>query len=268
MANINLKTNKQINEMNKASVAKYAISITEGYKNLHYQLFDPNNGEIPKLKNQYTSVSNQLSLALNTNQFLIKKITELEKQCNSNSQYSRKETIEFHGFDASLEPGMVEKKVLDVINQINDHNMCEEYTTKDIQACHKLKDPTKIICRFVSRKKMRNVINQRKKLKGADLKSHGVKGKLFINESMAPAFKSIDWKCRQLQKAKAIKDCWFFNGNYNIILSEGGEKIRILHTEDILDNLNINEEDLNKICSEWKDKRAERKFTKNTPNSK
>ena len=44
-----------------------------------------------------------------------------------------------------------------------------------------------------------------KKLKDKDLKDHGIRGKLFIAESMAPAYKNLDWKCRQLKKGGAIQ---------------------------------------------------------------
>ena len=61
----------------------------------------------------------------------------------------------------------------------------------------------------MSRKRMRNVIYSRKKLKDKDLKNHGIPGQLFIAESMAPTYKNLDWKCRQLKKDGAIKQCWF-----------------------------------------------------------
>ena len=80
----------------------------------------------------------------------------------------------------------------------------------------------------MSRKRTRNVIYSCKKLKDKDLKNHGILGKLFIAESMTPAYKNVDWKNMQLKKDGAIKQCWFFNGSYNIQLLND-EKKKIYH---------------------------------------
>ena len=101
------------------------------------------------------------------------------------------------------------EKVIGVINLINGE-VEPPYTPLDFQACLKHKDKPKIICKFASRKGMRNVVNNRKKLKDKNLVNLGVPVKLFINESMALAFESIDRKCRQLKKARKIKECWFY----------------------------------------------------------
>ena len=99
------------------------------------------------------------------------------------------------------------------------------------------------------------MVNHRKKLKDANFRNIGIGGKLFINESMAPAFKSIDWKCRQVKKAQLIKECWFFNGNYTVQKNDES-KVKISHTIDILNCLNMTEKDLDTLCNEWKDKKA------------
>ena len=198
-------------------------------------------------------LESQISVISAINKQLLKKITAVEKTSNSISQYSRKETIEFHGFNPDTPANEVEGKVLKIINTITDNDDIQ-YTAEDIQVCHKLKDRSKIICKFISRKRMRNVINNRKKLKDMNLKNHGIPGKLFINESMAPAFKEIDWRCRQLKKASLIKECWFFNGNYTLQKLDE-EKKKVSHLADILEHLGMKEEELEKICNDWKDKR-------------
>ena len=238
----------QISQLNKKDLEKYAFNLSNAYSKLYDKLFNQKTGILPILESQIgviTSINNQL----------LKKITAVERTSNSISQYSRKETIELHGFNPETPANEVEDKVLNIINSINNEDDYSKYTPEDIQACHKLKDRSKIICKFVSRKRMRNVINNRKKLKGMDLKNQGIPGKLFINESMAPSFKGIDWRCRQLKKAKLIKECWFFNGNYTLQnLKE--EKKQVSHINDILDYLGMKEEELEKICLEWKDKKV------------
>ena len=151
-----LHSDQAIRSMDKNQLVTYAISVTNNYRNLHTKLFDPQNGEITKLRND-------LSAALQTNNYLIGRITNLEKQCISNAQYSRKETIELSGFPETLDVKKVESTVCDLLNEIKDADT-PAYTPDDLQACHKLKDPKKVICRFVSRKRMRTVVNSRKKL--------------------------------------------------------------------------------------------------------
>ena len=87
---------------------------------------------------------------------------------------------------------------------------------------------------MVSRRRMRQVISSMTKLKDRNLDHihHGI-GKLFISESMAPAFRQLDFYCRLLKKRGAINACWLFNGNYNIKLQENDRKIRISHVTDI-----------------------------------
>ena len=148
----------------------------------------------------------------------------------------------------------IEKNVLYIINSIKSDDD-PVLTSEDIQACHKLKNKKNVICKFVSRKRMRNVVYNRKTLKNKDLKDQGVPGKLFIVESMTPAFKSLDWKCRQLKKAAEIKACWFFNGKYTVQLNND-EKKKIFHIDDLTNCISKTEEEIDKLCQEWKDKKA------------
>ena len=250
-----LLSDKTIRSMDKNQLVQYAIAVTNNYRNLHTKLFDPDNGEITKLRND-------LSAALQTNNYLIGRITNLEKQCISNAQYSRKETIELSGFPETLDTKEVEGTVCALLNEIKDDDT-PAYTPNDIQACHKLKDPKKVICRFVSRKRMRAAVNSRKKLKEEPiqekLKRKGLKGKIFINESMCREIASIDWKCRQLRKAGLLDSCWFFNGKYNVVVQKEGAKTAIGHISELISLMKLNEADLNKICENWKDKKYVRK---------
>ena len=100
---------EKIGKLSKPELVKYATSVTATLSSLHDKLFNPETGEIPQLKKQ-------LSCALSMNNFLLSRVTELEKQCTSNAQYARKETIELHGFPADLAPEDVEQRALDMFN--------------------------------------------------------------------------------------------------------------------------------------------------------
>ena len=236
---MNTKTKNEINSLNKNDLAVYATKMTAAYKSLYDKLFDQNNGIIVKLENQ-VQVSSQVSA------ILVEKIAVLERRLQSTEQYTRKESIEFKGFNTEIPDAEMEKNVIGVLNEIKGDDE-EEYTGEDIQACHKLKNKNLVICKFVSRKRMRAVVNNRKKLKDRDMKKHGVKGKLVIFESMSPHFKNLNWRCKQLTKAGYIKDCWFYNGKYNILTKEE-ERKNIVLVDDLYEILKLNELKLNKIC--------------------
>ena len=70
-----------------------------------------------------------------------------------------------------------------------------------------------------------------------------------IVESLAGPYKVLLWKCQQLKSAGVIKDCWFFNGNINIVIKEKGERHHISHVADILEQLDMSEDQLAEIVS-------------------
>ena len=214
------------------------------YQSLQERLFDPEHGVIAKLEEQIQGTKR-------VNQFLIEKINSLERSLHSTEQYTRKESIELMGFDPDIPDDRIERSVLNVLNTIKGEGE-PEYVPTDIQACHKLRNNKIVICKFVSRKRMRATVNNRKKLKGMnDLKRFGVKEKLVIFEAMSPHFKSINWKCKQLMKSGLLKDSWFFNGKYNVILPNG-EKKSIITDADLHLLLQLTNDDIIKVCEQWK----------------
>ena len=213
-------------------------------------LFDENEGIITKLQNQ-------LQVATQINQHLLKKVNELERRQYSTDQYTRKESIELKGFDPEISNEDIEKNVLAVLNTIKEADE-PAFTGQDIQACHKLKNKKIVICKFVSRKRMRSVINNRKKCKGnRELTRHGVVDKLAIFESMSPHYKNLNWRCTQLKKASKVKDCWFFNGKYTV-LTNNNDKKQVVHIDDVCELVELDEDQINALCEEWKEVRFTR----------
>ncbi len=56
-------------------------------------------------------------------------------------------------------------------------------------------------------------------------------GKSFINESLCPEFRKMDFVCRKLKKNKLVEETWFFNGRLYIVDNEGS-KLLISHMND------------------------------------
>ena len=154
---LELKSSNEISNLSKADAIKYSLKITQAYTKLIDVLFDDEKGIIVQQQKQ-------IEAQAATNKMLIAKLDQLEKQQIRSDQYSRKETIEVKGLDPELSNQEVEKKVLEVLNTIkSDHD--KEFTPEDIHACHKLKNKKFVICKFVSRRRMRATIKNRTSLR-------------------------------------------------------------------------------------------------------
>ena len=184
---------------------------------------------------------------------LLAKMDKLEKNQIEADQYSRKETIEIRGIDENLHDNEVEKKVVDMLNAIKS-NDDPEFTKEDIHACHKLKNKKVVICKFVSRRRMRSTINNRKNLKNKDLSPIGIRGRVVIYESMSYHYKNLHWRCSQLKKAGTIKDCWFYNGKYKIIRAGETDPVVITDIGCLALQIGTPVDTIDSICEEWKDK--------------
>ena len=232
-----------INKLDKNKLAAYTIELSKHFEAIRTALF-ADDGLLSK-------ITSQLEVSTKANELLMKKLQNVERTANSNAQYARKETFEIFGISEKVSDKKVEEKVLQIMNELKDEDT-PAFKPSEIQACHRLKNRSKVICKMVSRKRMRQVINSRKKLKDSKLKCGGVGEKVFISESMCPAITQIDFYARHLKKNSLIHDCWFFNGNYNILKKEGGEKIRIAHVADLELALDMSEDKIIDLCPKKK----------------
>ena len=248
-SSLELKSSNEIKNLSKGDAINYSLNITQAYTKLFDVLFDEDQGIIVRQQKQ-------MEAQAATSKLLISKIEKLEKQQIRSDQYSRKETIDMKGINPELPDREVEKKVLKVLNSIKSETD-QPFTPEDIHACRKLKNKKIVICKFVSRRRMRANINNRSKLKGKDLTSIGIRDKVVIYESMTHHFKNLNWRCNQLKKAGIIKDCWFYNGKYKIVKPDATPD----PTPDIVDNISdvssvtgVSVDDITKICEEWQNK--------------
>ena len=239
----NILNNDAINKLDKNKLAAYTVELSKHFEAIRNALF-ADDGLLNK-------ISSQLAISTKANELLMKKLQNVERTANGNAQYSRKETFEIYGVSEKVSDSKVEEKVLQIMNELKDDDT-PAFKPSEIQACHRLKNRSKVICKMVSRKRMRQVINSRKKLKNKKLKCGGVGEKVFISESMCPAVAQIDYYARHLKKNSHIHDCWFFNGNYTILMEEGGEKVRISHVADLEAAVGMAEEKIIELCPKKK----------------
>ena len=240
-----LKSNNEIKGLNKNEAQQYSTKVTNSYRKLVESLFDKETGILVGMQKQ---ISEQQKL----NMKLLEKMEALEKQQIQSDQYSRKETIEIRGFDENLPDVEIEKKVVQVLNAIKE-NHDAEFTQEDIHACHKLKNKKIVICKFVSRRRMRTTVTNRKRLKEKDLSGiGGIQGKVVIHESMTYHYKNLHWKCMQLKKARIIKDAWFCNGKYKIVRAGETDPIVVTDIDNVSHEIQLPINQINTAVEEWK----------------
>ena len=184
---------------------------------------------VEELVSRNTQLESSLAVTSNVNDQLLKRIIDLERQTNANSQYSRRECLEISGIPSSVGHDQLEGKVCEILKSID-----VEVPPNKIEACHRLKNNQTII-KFSSRKDCKKVLENRSKLKVSDKTTLGFDQdhRIFINESLCPEYRFLFWKCRELFKRSKVFSYWTFNGVIKIRLSDGGKIYAITHVTDL-----------------------------------
>ena len=92
-----------------------------------------------------------------------------------------------------------------------------------------------VILKFKDRKLRYQVMANRKKLmeKKNELKELHFEESLFLSNSMCTENHNLFYKCRQLNNAKRIHACWFFNNAINVRLINKGPIFKIFHESNL-----------------------------------
>ena len=82
-----------------------------------------------------------------------------------------------------------------------------------------------------------NIMVNRSKLKGKNyyLKRIGFKDAVFINESMSPDYKCLQYLCRRLLRDRQIYSYWFFHNQLKIKLEGRGDVNIIKHIDNFVE---------------------------------
>jgi len=116
--------------------------------------------------------------------------------------------------------------------------------TSDISACHRLPKskylnknlPKRTIIKFVNRKKCEKLKMNKKNLPTVVKKIPALhQSKIYFNDNLSPAYRSLWWKSKQLYNAKLLSSFWTFNGIVNISFGENDNVTtkKILHYHDL-----------------------------------
>ena len=131
----------------------------------------------------------------------------------TNSQYSRRETIQLNPVPANITEDVLEENICKAL-PLTGVNV----VPNDLHACHRMKRTDRVIVKFKCRKQKNYVMYKRKNLgnKSQELNNLKFSGRLFVSESMSPENQQLVYKCGQLKSARKIHSTWFFNNVVNL----------------------------------------------------
>ena len=165
-----------LSRLNKDDLIRLALDYQQKYD----ISLDKISKELAELGKSYNK--SDLAITKAVNESLKNRIITLERQCWSNAQYSRRETLEISGIPENIDDGELEGKVLTVLSKL-DVNI----DPANVEACHWLNSNNKgkkAILKLSRRKYSDEIRRVRSKLKTTDLKRIGITTPVFINDSL------------------------------------------------------------------------------------
>ena len=144
--------------------------------------------EIKLLKENYKKLESDVSVSKTVSSLLTEQMNNVERQCWSNVQYSRRKCLEVVGISSSVNIKDLEGKVSTVCNRIG-----VAVKPDDIKACRRLYNDKKTIVKFSKRKVCQQVLRVKKELKNIDPSEFDFPEgtAIFINESLCSYYKML-----------------------------------------------------------------------------
>ena len=89
--------------------------------------------EVRMLNKHFAKLESELLVAKKVNSELEKYVTELQRQCWANAQYSRRECLEITGISQNIEHNQLEGKVIQVLKKVGCNIISD-----NVEACHRI----------------------------------------------------------------------------------------------------------------------------------
>ena len=166
-----------------------------------------------------------MKIAKNINNLLLQRVVDLEKQCWTNAEYSRRECLEIVGILRSADDKSLDEKVIQVFKKVG----C------NIQACHCIsKKNDRVIVKFSRRKDFQQVLSVKKKFQKLKMEDIGLTGdnKVFINHSLCPYYRVLWSKSKVLLNMGKINRLMISNGTVKVKIINITAPISITHADD------------------------------------
>ena len=143
---------------------------------------------------KYDNVNSELQQCEKFNSHLLTKIIQLERNAVTNSQYSRRETIELNPMPADITEDVLEENICKALSLTG-----VNVVPNDLHACHRMKRTDRVIVKFKCRKQKNSVMYKRKNLgnKSQELSNLKFSGRLFVSESMSHENQQLTYNSNQ-----------------------------------------------------------------------
>ena len=141
---------------------------------------------------KYDKVYSELQQCESFNSHLLNRIIQLERNAVTNSQYSRRETIEVNPVPAEIQDDVLEASVCKVLSLTG-----VTIAPEDLHPCHRMKTSDRVIIKFKCQKQKQSVMYKRKNLgtKSQELSNLKFSGRLFVSESMSLENQQLAYQC-------------------------------------------------------------------------
>ena len=223
-------TRSQYENMSKEELIQELSDINSSFVNDINAKLTGLSEKLNEFTSKYDKVYSELQQCKSFNSHLLNRIIQLERNAVTNSQYSRRETIEVNPVPAEIQDDVLEASICKALSLTG-----VTVAPEDLHACHRMKRSDRVIIKFKCRKQKQSVMYKRKNLgtKSQELSKLKFSGRLFVSENMSLENQRLAYKCRQLKSARKIHSTWFFNNVVNVKLTEHGRIHKIFHVTDI-----------------------------------
>ena len=161
------------------------------------------------------------------------KIVSLESSINHVEQYGRRNNIVISGIPDDITDDDLEDTVTNILKDVDVH-----INNNDLEACHRIgksdarTGSEKTIVRLVNRKYCKKALLNRKNfihINSETKYNFSRNNKVFINENLTKANKSIAFCGRKLKRANLIYSSYVREGVVHIKKSEQARPIKVIH---------------------------------------
>ena len=128
--------------------------------------------ELSDLRKDFKKLGSDLSVTRQVNSVLRERVTSLERQCWSNSQYSRHECLELTSIPETSDSNTLEKTVLKIFEKLE--VKADPSNVEDCQWISSKNDPKRVIVKVSKRKDASTIRSSMRKLKNMDPTSIGI----------------------------------------------------------------------------------------------
>ena len=156
----------------------------------------------------------------------------IEKRLAEQEQYTRRECVELVGLPENIDGGDLENAVIDAFEEAG-----VRLEKRDFHAVHRLRNKKVVIAKLVNRRDATVILRNKKKLRelNNDAKKKLKSNKIYVNESLCPAYRRILGKCNALAKKGKLVSFFTINGKIKIKITAEGRPIEITHEVDLIE---------------------------------